>query len=95
MTLRAVPEGLTDPDAIDAWLEQCDARELHAAADRDAAVMAVAPRSHDNPDAVTDPDMSAAISARIAYDRLPFWERWFTCRPSGMVDRYPASWWPR
>jgi hypothetical protein len=88
-----IPDGLTDPDAIDAWLEARDTRELQAAADRDdldAAVMATVPRRR-NPDAVTRPDMVAAIHARIAYDQLPFWQRWITPKPAGLVDRHPTG----
>lgn len=92
MTAR-IPEGMTDPDEIDRWLEARDARDLHAAADRDlrdAAVMDEVPRRR-NPDAVTDPTTKAAIEARLAYLRLPFWRRWFTPRPDGLVDRYPTG----
>jgi hypothetical protein len=87
-----IPEGMTDPDAIDAWLEERDTREHHAADRdlRDADVMDEVPRRR-NPDAVTRPEMVAAIRARIAYDRLPFWKRWFTPRPDGMCDRYPTG----
>lgn len=89
-----LPEGLTDPDEIDRWLEARDTRELQAGADRDdldAAVMATVPRCRSNPDAVTDPGMVAAIRARRAFDALPFWRRWFTPRPDGLIDRYPTG----
>lgn len=92
-----IPEGMTDPDAIDRWLEERDARTLREAAsrdDRDAAVMAGVPRRR-NPDAVTDENAIAGIRARLAYDGLPFWLRWFTPRPDGLVDRYPTGWWPQ
>lgn len=85
---------MTDPDEIDRWLEARDARELHAAATRDVlddAVMAAIPRYRHNPDAVTNPDMIAAIGARRAYDALPFWRRWVTPKPDGMCDRYPTG----
>jgi hypothetical protein len=80
-----IPEGMTDPDEVDRWL---NAREAYAEGDFDDAATAL---RRPRPDAVTDPDMVAAIRARIAYDRLPFWERWFTPRPPGMVDRYPTG----
>jgi hypothetical protein len=83
-----IPEGMTDPDAIDAWLEERDTREYRAA--RDAAVMAATPPGR-NPDAVTDPTTKAAIEARLNYLRLPFWRRWFTPRPDGLVDRHPTG----
>jgi hypothetical protein len=83
-----IPEGDPDPDAIDAWLEERDTREHHAA--RDADVMDEVPRRR-NPDAVTDPTTKAAIEARVNYLRLPFWRRWFTPRPDGLVDRHPTG----
>jgi hypothetical protein len=97
-----IPEHITDPDEIDRWLEDRDARTLQAAAVRDAAdtaVMAAVPRHRPHPDAVSDPDMAAAITARIAYDRKPWWER---CRltlkgdrPAGYVNRHPNGRWDR
>lgn len=36
------------------------------------------------PGEVTDPDAIAAIAARIAYGRLPLWQR--------IVSRRPAGW---
>lgn len=73
MSTSRIPEGMTDPDEIDAWLEARD--------DVDVAAPTVLPRH--NPDAATRPDTIAAIRASRDYAQLPFWRRWRTPQPHG------------
>jgi len=91
MSVTVFPEGMTDPDERDRWLEARDSHHLTNREELDAAVMAAAPRDRPHLDAVTDPDQKAAIAARLAYLSLPWWQRWFTPRPAGLINRHPTG----
>ena len=82
------PEGMTDPDERDRWLEARDNRSLDTARDSlDKAVMAEVPPCRYHP--ADDPVMAKEIHARRLYGELWFWQRWFRPAPTGW--RTPAT----
>lgn len=79
------PDGMTDPDERDRWLEaqdERDVRHLYVVPPAGAAGQVGA-------------QAKAEIAARMAYDRKPLWERLRLTlrgeRPAGLVDRHPTG----
>lgn len=81
MSVTIFPEGMTDPDERDAWLEARDSRGLATRDGLDAAVMAAVPPDRFHPN--TDRVVAEQILARRLYGELPWWRRWRTPAPDG------------